>query len=228
MKVTNAMKKPLTKLSVISAVSKVLTRTALTTAARITPMTDITELAQSLKRRAASANEFGEGLFFIKADDVLALVEALELKEEQRANWSQMARKLGEDLDAAEKRIAELGSKLANPVQLPKTNGYWTEQEKAYEEAIALAKRQIRLAGFRCDEDEKRLDADVSNRNQPGMVVAVHINVGDFVKFRGQVYEVKETDFDDHDVTLWFVCGEVLKCAAGCPIEVVSAPEEDE
>ncbi|EPH2650863.1 hypothetical protein WI933_001141 [Klebsiella pneumoniae] len=190
--------------------------------------TDITELAQSLKRRAASANEFGEGLFFIKADDVLALVEALELKEEQRANWSQMARKLGEDLDAAEKRIAELGSKLANPVQLPKTNGYWTEQEKAYEEAIALAKRQIRLAGFRCDEDEKRLDADVSNRNQPGMVVAVHINVGDFVKFRGQVYEVKETDFDDHDVTLWFVCGEVLKCAAGCPIEVVSAPEEDE
>ena len=45
--------------------------------------TDITELAQSLKRRAASANEFGEGLFFIKADDVLALVEALE-KAQQR------------------------------------------------------------------------------------------------------------------------------------------------
>ncbi|HBQ1115722.1 TPA: hypothetical protein MDC09_002972 [Klebsiella pneumoniae] len=60
------------------------------------------------------------------------------------------------------------------------------------------------------------------------MVVAVHIDVGDFVKFRGQVYEVKETDFDDHDVTLWFVCGEVLKCAAGCPIEVVSAPVENE
>lgn len=45
--------------------------------------TDITELAQSLKRRAASANEFGEGLFFIKADDVLALVDALE-KAQQR------------------------------------------------------------------------------------------------------------------------------------------------
>lgn len=69
--------------------------------------TDITELAQSLKRRAASANEFGESLY-VKADDVLALVEALELKEEQRANWFQMAQKLGEDLDAAEKRIAEL------------------------------------------------------------------------------------------------------------------------
>ena len=46
-------------------------------------MTDITQLAQSLKRRAASANEFGEGLFFIKADDVLALVKALE-KAQQR------------------------------------------------------------------------------------------------------------------------------------------------
>lgn len=44
-------------------------------------MTDITELAQSLKRRAASANEFGESLY-VKADDVLALVEALEKAQE--------------------------------------------------------------------------------------------------------------------------------------------------
>lgn len=43
---------------------------------------DITELAQSLRRRAASANEFGESLY-VKADDVLALVEALE-KAQQR------------------------------------------------------------------------------------------------------------------------------------------------
>lgn len=40
-------------------------------------MTDITELAQSLKRRATSAKEFGESLY-VKADDVLAMVEALE------------------------------------------------------------------------------------------------------------------------------------------------------
>lgn len=78
-------------------------------------MTDITELAQSLKRRAASANEFGESLY-VKADNVLAVVEALELKEEQRANWFQMAQKLGDDLDAAEKRIAELESRT---VKLP-------------------------------------------------------------------------------------------------------------
>ncbi|WP_410173692.1 ead/Ea22-like family protein [Klebsiella michiganensis] len=41
-------------------------------------------------------------------DNILALVEALEIKEEQRANWFQMAQKLGENLDAAEKRISEL------------------------------------------------------------------------------------------------------------------------
>lgn len=43
-------------------------------------MTDITELAQSLKRRATSANEFGESLY-VKGADVIALVEALEKSE---------------------------------------------------------------------------------------------------------------------------------------------------
>lgn len=153
----------------------------------------------------------------------LALLDDLDVKEEQRANWFQMAQKLGEDLDAAEKRnaeqreyyegviadgskriaeledaqcqhesdtlmlchqfdelasamgwtselamkqgvgqleyarsiktrIAELEAKLSKPVLLPKTNGYWTEQEKAYEEAITLAKRQVRLAGFSVED----------------------------------------------------------------------------
>lgn len=36
-----------------------------------------------------------------------ALLDELETKEEQRANWFQMAQKLGEDLDATEKRNAE-------------------------------------------------------------------------------------------------------------------------
>ncbi|XUA17462.1 ead/Ea22-like family protein [Citrobacter sp. OP27] len=39
---------------------------------------------------------------------VLALLDELEAKETQRANWFQMAQKLGEDMDVAEKRIAEL------------------------------------------------------------------------------------------------------------------------
>ncbi|EEB2035554.1 ead/Ea22-like family protein [Salmonella enterica] len=78
-------------------------------------------------------------------------------------------------------------------------------------------------AGIGVKQQEDSVDSDVG-RNQPGMVVAVHIGAGDFVKFKGQVFEVEETDFDDHDVTLWFVGGNALKCAAGCPVEVVSAP----
>ncbi|MDM2756639.1 ead/Ea22-like family protein [Citrobacter sp. Cpo221] len=50
-----------------------------------------------------------EYLLFVKEPkNVLALLDDLEAKEEQRANWFQMAQKLGEDLDVAEKRIAEL------------------------------------------------------------------------------------------------------------------------
>ncbi len=37
----------------------------------------------------------------------LSLLDELDVKEEQRANWFQMAQKLGEDFDAAESHIAE-------------------------------------------------------------------------------------------------------------------------
>ncbi|EPK2688283.1 hypothetical protein [Klebsiella pneumoniae] len=100
-----------------------------------------------------------------------------------------------------------------------------TEAHFKYQEALAAA-------GIKVEESiptqDTRMVPVSKDRNLPGKVVAVHIDAGDFVKFRGQVYEVKETYFDDHDVTLWFVCGEALKCAAGCQIEVVSAPVEDE
>ncbi|MDU1875976.1 MAG: ead/Ea22-like family protein, partial [Citrobacter sp.] len=42
------------------------------------------------------------------------------------------APELREQLESAEKRIAELEAKLSNPVLLPKTNGYWNEKEKAH------------------------------------------------------------------------------------------------
>lgn len=77
-------------------------------------------------------------------------------------------------------------------------------------------------------KQQDSVDSDVDSRNQPGMVVAVHIDAGDFVKVKGQVFEVEETDFDDHDVTLWFVGGNALKCSAGCPVEVVSGPVADD
>ncbi|MGU0039046.1 hypothetical protein [Citrobacter freundii complex sp. 2025EL-00176] len=116
------------------------------------------------------------------AQRVLALLDEMEAAERERDNWRNSfdnerfrADKLAEAFkteheqlvmanralitqhvraNGAENRMAELEAKLANPVSLPKTNGYWNEQEKAYEEAITLARRQIRLAGFRCEGDE--------------------------------------------------------------------------
>ncbi|EOI2402667.1 ead/Ea22-like family protein [Klebsiella pneumoniae] len=70
-------------------------------------MPDITELAQLRAELSNPANSSIDHLRKL----ALLLVEALERKEEQRANWFQMAQKLGEDLDAAEKRIADLESR---------------------------------------------------------------------------------------------------------------------
>lgn len=41
-----------------------------------------------------------------------ALLDELETKEERRANWFRMAQKLGDDLDTAERLIAELDKRL--------------------------------------------------------------------------------------------------------------------
>ena len=75
-------------------------------------MTDITELAQSLKRRATSAKEFGESLFFIKADDVLALVEALE-KARQRISQLE-SRTVTVKLTDINEYLAEVHDKTLN------------------------------------------------------------------------------------------------------------------
>ncbi|HGP0321093.1 TPA: hypothetical protein ACLE2F_000874 [Klebsiella variicola] len=87
--------------------------------------TDITELAQSeINDALAQLKQISEyptpstQYARVLRKYFASLVEALELKEEQRANWSQMAQKLGEDLDAAEKRIAELESRTVT-VKLP-------------------------------------------------------------------------------------------------------------
>lgn len=64
-------------------------------------MTDKQALREELSNPAIGSNANLRKL-------ALALLDELETKEEQRANWFQMAQKLGEDLDAAEKRIAEL------------------------------------------------------------------------------------------------------------------------
>lgn len=88
--------------------------------------------------------------------DVLALVETLEKAQKLATQQGNIACALFDEVTAQRQRIAELESMLGKPVLLPKTNGYWTEQEKAYEEAITLAKRQIRLAGFQVIEGEQK------------------------------------------------------------------------
>lgn len=170
------------------------------------------------------------------------LVEALEKAKGMEAYWKTQCRGITDHCEELQARIAELEReqeqlrpvgvmsekafhRLENSecrfIALWPRPGIFLPRKRPEDGVLVYARTAAALAS------RKRLIA-LSNRNQPGMVVAVHIDVGDFVKFRGRVYEVKGTDFDDHDVTLWFVCGEVLKCAAGCPIEVVSAPVEDE
>lgn len=121
-------------------------------------MTDITELAQRMSIERIKQIALG-GTPTMGEKERLAITalyfsEQLKIATDafQAAGLAQLAAE--EALEKAQQRIGELESKLANPVQLPKTNGYWTEQEKAYEEAITLAKRQIHLAGFRCEGDE--------------------------------------------------------------------------
>ncbi|MGU6937434.1 hypothetical protein ACV2GT_24645, partial [Salmonella enterica subsp. enterica serovar Madelia] len=128
------------------------------------------------------------------------------------------------------KRIAELEAKLETADKLQDSAfrdglkaGFsygQTDDQSGFTQCMSAYSN----AGIGVKHQEDSVDSDVSSRNQPGMVVAVHIDAGDFVKVKGQVFEVEETDFDDHDVTLWFVDGNALKCAAGCLVEVVSAP----
>lgn len=95
-------------------------------------------------QRTCESRAVRDALGFGKDADNVAPIDLRERIDGMRARIA--------ELEAAEKRIAELESKLAKPVLLPKTNGYWNEQEKAYEEAITLAKRQVRLAGFSVED----------------------------------------------------------------------------
>lgn len=82
----------------------------------------------------------------LKEDEANALLGELEAKEEQRANWFQMAQKLGEDLDAAEKRIAELEAReVTLPTPYPK--GYGLAADK-YNFALEECADAIRAAGI--------------------------------------------------------------------------------
>ncbi|EAA6224098.1 TPA_asm: ead/Ea22-like family protein [Salmonella enterica subsp. salamae serovar 58:d:z6] len=111
-----------------------------------------------LRAIAESVEQYTDQLIAALADSEKRIAELEHYKSREErvtklvldnsTSWDALYKKL----EAAERRITELESKLAKPVLLPKTNGYWNEQEKAYEEAITLAKRQVRLAGFNVED----------------------------------------------------------------------------
>ncbi len=133
-------------------------------------MRDAREKQEAAEKRIAELERSETQLINERDDAESAMNDAYKAVMGQAPEWSnwfsfadaideielacRLWRNQTEDVIQFRQRIAELEAKLANPVLLPKTNGYWTEQEKAYEEAITLAKRLVRQAGFRCDGDE--------------------------------------------------------------------------
>lgn len=91
-------------------------------------MSDITELAQSLKRRATSANEFGESLY-VKADYVLALVEALEKAQRYIERFREWNAGLAHESCERQQLISELEPIRAAAEKLVRCKGrYHSEQ----------------------------------------------------------------------------------------------------
>lgn len=107
-------------------------------------MIDITELAQlraELSNPAVGSKDHLRKL-------ALSLVEALERKEDQRTNWFQMAQKLGEDMDAAEKRIAELESRTVTA---------------AAADVLAERQRQVTAEGWTAEGDDSYQNSELAD-----------------------------------------------------------------
>ncbi|ECJ5923808.1 ead/Ea22-like family protein [Salmonella enterica] len=76
----------------------------------------------------------------------LSLLDELDVKEEQRANWFQMAQKLGEDLDAAERHIAETNRLNAELTETNRLNAELTARIETMDRRIAeLEARTVTL-----------------------------------------------------------------------------------
>lgn len=121
-------------------------------------MTTDIELAQSLKRRATYANEFGESLFFIKADDVLALLEALEKAQGMETYWKVQCRGITDHCELLQARIAELEPRT---VKLPAErfcpaeyagSQLWSETE-VWNKAITACADELRAAGIKVEAE---------------------------------------------------------------------------
>jgi hypothetical protein len=140
-----------------------------------TPMTALNkhaELRKELSNPAIGSKDHLRKL-------ALTLLDDLEAKEKQRANWCLMAQKLGDSLDVSEKRVAELDLIRAAAEKLVRCKGrYHSEQNYR-----ALAKlfgvttpdlppldEESRTVTVKLPDDSG--DSAESSRNQPGLVLA--------------------------------------------------------
>ena len=110
-------------------------------------MTNITKLAQNLKRRATSAKEFGESLY-VKADDVLALVEALEKAQTERDEFRNRLKLERSILLDADKCIAELESRTATA---------------AAADVLAERQRQVTAEGGTAERDDGYQNSELAD-----------------------------------------------------------------
>ncbi|EAQ6131523.1 DUF551 domain-containing protein [Salmonella enterica] len=105
-----------------------------------------------------SINDESDAEFIAAANPatVLALLDELETKEEQRANWFRMAQKLGEDLDTAERLIAELDQRLIEYAGIATREARRVAELEA--RTVNLPKRSVgevmRMSGFSRDYAE--------------------------------------------------------------------------
>ncbi|MCR3913036.1 hypothetical protein [Klebsiella variicola] len=113
--------------------------------------TDITELAQSLKRRAASANEFGECLY-VKADDILALAEALEKAQTENGLARGQLLIAHRTLLNQQQSIADL---VTGRQDLQQTMGVYVH---AYEEAKEQVAKDVEIKARLCRESNSLFD----------------------------------------------------------------------
>ncbi|HAT5062270.1 TPA: hypothetical protein I9776_001928 [Klebsiella oxytoca] len=198
-------------------------------------MTDITELAQSHELLIANGQQTADLLRHLADNEidsdyfaVVSECESYGKETDAELSITEFALRAAGYVDELVEALEKAQTINAAAEKLVRCKGRYHSEQNYRALAALFGVNTPDLPPLDSEPRTVTVDADVSDRNQQGMVVAVHIDAGDFVKVKGQVYEVEETDFDDHDVTLWFVGGETLKCAAGCQIEVVSAPRETE
>lgn len=144
----------MTKLNVISAASKAQTQMVLTTAARITPMTDITELTSVQKN--ANIHRLSRLIAYAPNDELRQLAVEVEqytdqlieaLEKAQRANAAQddHINQQQDRIDTLEKRNAELGREVIHLQSLKTVNAARQEAQSEFHRGYSCGHKDALL-----------------------------------------------------------------------------------